>query len=167
MSMALLSINCLSIKNSKLYGLPEGMELKDMSGEEIFVCDYDAIQKGKFNFRLYVEISKFFELILMNQPGRVEDFMDSIISGASRVVIRPDEKPQLITRMLEFSPEVVMPANGSSKVKDFLSLGGEYLISDHEVNGNFVLCYLVSRIAAGEKYVQLVDFPEDMLPYLG
>ena len=165
--MELLSINCLFIKNSKLYGLPEGMELKDMGGDEIFVCDYDAIQKGRFNFRMYVEISKFFELILMNQPGRVEDFMDSIISGASRVVIRPDETPQMITRMLEFSPEIVMPANGTRKVKEFLSLGGEYLISDREVSGNFAMCYLVARIAAGEKYVQLINFPDDMLPYLG
>ncbi|MCL5783397.1 MAG: hypothetical protein M1476_05760 [Candidatus Thermoplasmatota archaeon] len=142
------------------------MELKDMGGDEIFVCDYDAIQKGRFNFRMYVEISKFFELILMNQPGRVEDFMDSIISGASRVVIRPNETAQMLTRMLEFSPEIVMPANGTLKVKEFLSLGGEYLISDHEVSGNFALCYLVARIAAGEKYVQLINFPEDMLPYL-
>lgn len=129
------------------------------------VCDYDAIYAGKFNFKAYDRIAKFFELVVVNFASRMEDVMDSLISGAYSVVIDPGEPPETIRRMLEVSENIIMPYNSESLVY-FLNNGGKYVISEREVMYSFRKCYNVGMEIKGEKYVNVVGFPENLLPYI-
>lgn len=160
-----MPIRCLLIEDGELKGLPPDTPLETLPGEEIMACDYDAIRRGRFNFKLYGQISKFFELIVVSFPARVEDLMDSLIAGAFRVVVDPQADPNVIARMLEVSDGVVMPA--SSLNRDFfMERGGHYLISDREVFIGFDLCYNVGHELSSKKYVNVAGFPEDLLRYI-
>lgn len=127
--------------------------------------DFDGILKGKFNFKAYGHISKFFELVVVNFPSRMEDLMDSLISGASKVVIHAEESPPMLERMLELSDGVVLPAKNPS-MQFFVANGGKYLISDHEVFSRFDQCYNVGKSLLSEKYINVSGFPESLLPYI-
>ena len=160
-----LSIRCLTIQGGDLLGIPPGMGLEEMEGEEIMVCDYDAIERGKFNFKLYDRVAKFFELIVVNFPSRVEDLMDSLISGAYSVVINPEEPPETMRKMLEVSENLILPYR-SENIGFFLNNGGKYIISDREVPLNFRKCYNVGQPLNGDKYVNVAGFPENLLSYI-
>ncbi len=160
-----LSIKCLTIQGSELSGIPPGIGLEEMEGEEIMICDYDAIFRGKFNFKLYDRVAKFFELIVVNFPNRIEDLMDSLISGAYSVVLSPDEAPETLKRMLEVSENIILPYR-SENLGFFLNNGGKYIISDRQVNVNFRKCYNVGPELSGDAYVNVSDFPENLLPYI-
>lgn len=160
-----MRIRCLTIKNSEIFGLPDGVPLEELEGEEIMVCDYDAIYKGKFNFKLYGQISRFFEPVVVNFPGRVEDLMDSLISGAARVVLHPDGDGRVFERMLEVSEGIVLPAKSPHR-EDFINKGGRYLISDREVFSRFDQCYNVGPELSSEKYINVTNFPENLLVYI-
>lgn len=136
-----------------------------MEGEEIMVCDYDAIFQGKFNFKLYDRIAKFFELIVVNFPSRMEDLMDSLISGAYSVVLSPDEQPETIRKMLEVSENLILPSRSLS-LSFFLDNGGRYIISDRQLPYNFRKCYIVGPEVSGERYVNVTGFPENLLAYI-
>ena len=160
-----MSIRCLRISNGEISGIPQGFSLETLDGEEIMVCDYDAISSGKLSFKLYGQIAKFFELTVVNFPGRIEDLMDSLISGAYRVVLHPEEKPEIIAKMLEVSDNIVLPAR-SSNLDYFLNKGGKFIISDREDFHRFDLCYNVGFPLSSEKYVNVSDFPENLLHYI-
>lgn len=160
-----LSIRCLTIQGGELSGIPEGINLEEMEGEEIMVCDFDAILRGKFNFKLYDRVAKFFELVVVNFPSRVEDLMDSLISGAYSVVIDPSESQEAIRKMLEVSENIIMPAI-SENLSFFLNTGGKYIISERAVPYSFRKCYIVGTEVKGENYVNVVGFPENLLSYI-
>ncbi len=160
-----MQIRCLILENGDIHGLPVGIPLEELEGEEIMVCDYDAIKHGKFNFKLYGRISKFFETVVVNFPVRVEDLMDSLISGASRVVLASDIEEHILGRMLAISDGVVLPADSPSNPY-FVKNGGKFLISDREVFTRFDLCYNVGPELGSAKYVNVRGFPETLLPYI-
>lgn len=160
-----MPVRCLTIENGKIHGVPPESTLGTLEGDVMMAVDYDAIHRGKFNFKLYGEIAKFFELVIVNFPGRMEDFMDSLISGAVQVVVHPEEKEYMIDRMLEVSDAVILPSR-SSMVGDFLNAGGRYLISSGEVFRSFDRCYNVGTAIPSEKYINVTGFPEDLLPYI-
>jgi hypothetical protein len=160
-----LSIRCLTIEGGELSGIPPGMNLEEMEGEEIMVCDYDAIFRGKFNFKLYDQVAKFFELIVVNFPGRVEDLMDSLISGAYSVVLNADENQETITRMLEVSENIILPAK-SLNLSFFLNNGGKFVISERALPYRFRKCYIVGPEVKGDNYVNVMNFPENLLQYI-
>ncbi len=155
----------MSLHNGEIQGLPTGVPLAELEGDEVMVCDFDAIGRGKYNFRLYGEISKFLEPVVMNLPSRVEDMMDSLIAGAARIVLASDIEPGTLKRMLAISDGVVLPS--SSPMKEFFyQEGGRYLISDREVFSRFDLCYNVGPQLSSEKYVNVRNFPENLLRYI-
>ncbi len=160
-----LSIRCLTIQDGEISGIPPGINLAEMEGEEIMVCDFDAIFKGKFNFRLYDQVAKFFELIVVNFPGRVEDLMDSLISGAYSVVLNPEENPETIKKMLEVSENIVLPSR-SLNLSFFLNNGGKFVISERAVPYRFRKCYIVGPEVKGDNYINVVGFPENLLHYI-
>ncbi len=160
-----MQIKCIIIENGDIHGLPTGIPLEELEGEEIMVCDLDAIRRSKFNFKLYGRISKFFEPVVVNFPVRVEDLMDSLISGASRVVLASDIEEGVLGRMLSISDGVVLPADSPEK-PFFMDNGGRYLISDHEVYTRFDLCYNVGPDLVSDKYINVKGFPETLLAYI-
>ncbi len=160
-----LSIRCLAIQHGELSGLPPGVNLEEMEGEEIMVCDYDAILRGKFNFKIYDRVAKFFEVVAVNFPNRVEDLMDSLISGAYSVVLSPEESPEPIRKMLEVSENLILPSRNPN-VGFFLSNGGKYLIAESEVPYNFQKCYNVGQELKRDRYIDVIGFPENLLVYI-
>lgn len=160
-----LSIRCLTIQGGEISGIPPGTNLEEMEGEEIMVCDYDAIFRGKFNFKLYDRVAKFFELVVVNFPSRVEDLMDSLISGAYSVVLNPDETPETIRKMLEVSENIILPSR-SLNLGFFLNNGGKFIIADRELPYNFRKCYNVGPALKGDNYVNVTGFPENLLAYI-
>lgn len=139
--------------------------MEELEGDEVMVCDLDAIRKGKFNFKLYGEISKFIEPVVVNFPTRVEDLMDSLISGASRVVLASDIEQYMLGKMLTISDGIVLPAT-SPEEGFFMESGGKFLISDSEVFTRFDLCYNVGPEMSSQKYINVNGFPETLLPYI-
>lgn len=128
-------------------------------------CDLDAIGRGKFNFKLYGEISKFLEPVVANFPASVEDMMDSLIAGAARVVLASDIEQYLLTRMLSISDGIVLPAR-SPLNSFFFQNGGKFLISEREVFTRFDLCYNVGMELTSKKYINVRGFPENLLSYI-
>lgn len=160
-----MQIQCIYIEHGQIYGLPDDLPLEKLGGDEIMVCDLDAIHRGKFNFKTYTQIAKFLEPVVVNFAGRVEDLMDSLISGASRVVLHSRESTVSLDKMLELSDDIVLPArNPYSGV--FIERGGKYLISDHEVFSRFDKCYNVGFPLTSEKYINVSNFPENLLQYI-
>lgn len=160
-----MKINCLVLQEGEINGLPPEIPLEELEGEEIMVCDMDAIGKGKFNFKLYGEISKFLEPVVVNFPTRVEDMMDTLIAGASRVVLASDVTESILGRMLAISDGVVLPSDSPQKPY-FIENGGRFLISEREVFTPFDLCYNVGPDLTSEKYINVKGFPESLLHYI-
>ncbi len=155
----------MSLRNGEIHGLPPGVPLAELEGDEVMVCDFDAIDRGKFNFRLYGEISKFLEPVVLNLPTRLEDMMDSLIAGAARVVLPSDMELYTLKRMLAISDGIVLPSRSTSR-EYFYQEGGKYLISDREVFTRFDLCYNVGPQLSSKKYINVKDFPESLLKYI-
>lgn len=161
----MLQIRCLTVENGSIAGLPPGTPIQELEGEEVMVCDLDAIFRGRFNFKVYGHIAKFLEPVVVNFAGRVEDLMDSLISGASKVVLHSGESELSIEKMLELSDDVVLPSN-SQYSRQFTERGGKYLISSGEVFFRFDMCYNVGTPLSSEKYINVSDFPEKILRYI-
>lgn len=160
-----LQIRCLYIEGGKISGLPDDTPIERLEGDEIMVCDLDAIYRGKFNFKIYGQIGKFLEPVVVNFPNRVEDLMDSLISGATKVVLHSTENTVSLDKMLQLSDDIVLPArNPNSSL--FIERGGKYLISDHEVFSRFDTCYNVGLPLTSEKYINVHNFPENLLQYI-
>lgn len=155
----------MSLRNGEIHGLPPGVPLAELEGDEVMVCDFDAIARGKFNFRLYGDISKFLEPVVMNLPSRMEDMMDSLIAGAARVVLPRDIEPNSLKRMLTISDGIVLPSTSPSR-DFFYQEGGRYLVSEGEVFSRFDLCYNVGPQLSSKKYINVKDFPESLLKYV-
>lgn len=160
-----MHINCLSLENGTIHGLPPDVPLAQIEGDEVMVCDFDAIKKGKFNFRLYGEISKFVEAVVVNLPSRVEDVMDTLISGASKVVLASDIEIDSMRRMLGISDGIVLPSRSPAK-ELYYTEGGRYLISDHEEFTRFDLCYNVGPELSSKKYINVRNFPENLMAFI-
>lgn len=160
-----MQIKCLSLRNGEIHGLSPGVPLAELEGEEVMVCDFDAINRGKMNFRLYGEISKFLEPVVLNLPSKLEDIMDSLIAGAARVIIPADIEPYSLKRMLTISDGIILPSRSPSR-EYFYQEGGKYLISEREVFTRFDLCYNVGPQLKSEKYINVENFPESLLKYI-
>lgn len=160
-----MQIQCVYIQNSQIFGLPDDTPIEKLGGDEIMVCDLDAIYHGKFNFKMYGHIGKFLEPVVVNFARRVEDLMDSLISGASRVVLDSRENTVSLEKMLQLSDDIVLPArNPNSSL--FIERGGKYLISDHEVFSRFEKCYNVGPPITYDNYINISNFPENLLQYI-
>lgn len=162
----LLKIRCLTIRNHNIEGIPTDQSLETMEGEQIMVCDYDGIYRGSYNFKIYNRVAKFFETVVFNLVRREYDYVDSLVSGASRVIVDSSISDSVLEKIMEISPDVVMPYVSSERVEFFRSIGGYSFISSRQINGPFQICYNVGTALGSEKYVDVIGFPEDLLHFL-
>ena len=161
-----LKIRCLTVKGRQLGGLSQEETLEMLEGEEVLLCDYDGILRGKYNFKLYTQVARFFEVVVFNLVRREIDFIDTMVAGASRVVVDPQMGTALLRRILDISPGTVFPYGSSDQVSEFSSAGGQTYISGSRVNVPFEICYNVGLPQESEKYVDIVGFPDDLLAYI-
>jgi len=159
-------VNCLKIRGHEIYGIPPDETLATIPWEEAMLIDYDAIINGKPDLKLYNEISKFLEIVVFNLSYRVDDVIDSMISGASRVVIDPQTTDETIEKLLNISTDIVLPASRRDIAYSFSREGGRFYISNGLIPYEFELCYNVGTALSSEKYVDVKDFPQDLLRFI-
>ncbi len=149
-----------------LEGIPEGQQLETMEGDQIFLCDYDGILHGNYNFKIYTRVAKFFDTVVFNLVQKEYDLVDSLVSGAARVVVDPDMKDSVLQRVLDISPDTVFPYRSEEKAERFRAYGGTSFLSTREINGPFSICYNAGVAISSEKYVDIDNFPEDLLQFI-
>ncbi len=127
------------------------------------ICDYDGIYRGSYNFKIYSHVAKFFEVVVFNLVRREYDYVDSLISGASRVVVDSSMNDSVLGKIMEISPDVVFPYVDHMRIETFRSMGGHSFIASRQISGPFEICYNVGPVLNSEKYIDVIDFPEDLL----
>ncbi|MEM0156947.1 MAG: hypothetical protein QXN26_02640 [Thermoplasmataceae archaeon] len=161
-----MKIRCISVRNHVLEGIPQGQQLETLEGDQIFLCDYDGILHGNYNFKIYTRVAKFFDTVVFNMVQREYDLVDSLVSGAARVVVDPDMKDSVLQKVLDISPDTVFPYSNQEKVERFRAYGGTAFLATGEINGPFSICYNAGIAMSSEKYVDLDNFPEDLLRFI-
>jgi hypothetical protein len=157
------SIECVEIRNSTIVSRNNMQSMLSAGIEELFVVDLDAIFRNKFNFRVYQDISKFFEITVMSLPLRIEDIMDSFVSGASEIVIPGRIDPKLLQDYVRTSDNLVMYYQNPLVAKAFYALGGRSFFTDRELDFSGIKVYSYSKILDKKGYIRLMDFPREEL----
>jgi hypothetical protein len=157
------SIECVEIKNSTVVSRNNMQSMLSAGIEDLFVIDFDAIFRNKFNFKIYQDISKYFEITVMSLPLRIEDIMDSFISGASEIVIPGRIDPNALEDYMRTSENLVMYYQNPVVAKAFYVLGGRSFFSDRELDFPDIRVYSYSRILVKKGYIRLMNFPREDL----
>lgn len=155
-------MKCIVLREKRIIGYEDSRDLLKLDTEQLFVVDIDSLVKGHINLKLYADISKFFEITVMNYPERGEDLMDSFISGASRVVISDEISFEKIRSFLEISEDLVMNYGNHEKCRFFSKNGGNMYLSSREVDLNYKAVFYYGNGNVPENYVRILDFPEDV-----
>ena len=158
-----MNMQCVTIRNSQIASNLSLQKLLLSGIEELFVIDHDAIFKNRMNFHTYQELSKYFEIVVMSLPLRVEDLMDSFIAGAGKVVIAGRSGAYLVENHLKMSESEVLCYQDPSIARSFYGAGGREFLSDRALDFPGSLIYSYSKVLSGDRIVQLVDFPRDDL----
>lgn len=137
-----------------------------MEGDQIFLCDYDGILHGNYNFKTYTRVAKFFETVVFNMVQKEYDLVDSLVSGASRVVVDPNMQDRVLQKVLDISPETVFPYSNLERVERFRAYGGTAFLSAGQINGPFSICYNAGVAISSDKYVDIENFPESLLRFI-
>jgi hypothetical protein len=137
-------------------------KLLETGSEQLFLIDMDGIRRGRMNYQTYTEYAKYFELIVMNYPTRLNEFIDTLISGATSVVIPSDLKDSIISDFLDYSGETVLVNTDPEKSASFSEMGGNLFLSEWEVRfPHRTVYYYGNQDLAG--YVRIADFPYELL----
>ncbi|MGC8505892.1 MAG: hypothetical protein ACP5NK_04195 [Thermoplasmata archaeon] len=138
-------------------------ELLLSGAEEIMAVDLDAFTKNRLNLKVYEHLAKYFDVIVLNFPTRISDMIDTIISGASAVVI-PDYLPlKRLPEFMEYSSDLIMNYKMSETVIQFSKLGGTRYLSRREVPFAVTAVYYIGAFPPSGPYIKLKDFPEDAM----
>ncbi|MEM0158117.1 MAG: hypothetical protein QW812_01220 [Thermoplasmataceae archaeon] len=159
-----MEINCVVIEGKRISGYANPKDLLTIGGDQILVVDKDAIYHNRLNFKLYGEVSKFFEVVVMNFSRNLNDLIDSLVSGCQRVVISPHSGTSDLQRFLEITDQIIMPASGD--LEAFRGLGGKYGISDGLMPGSFELVYNTGLPLKGDVYCNIKGFPDEINRFL-
>ncbi len=159
-------MNCLKIRGHEIYGIPSQDSLATIPWDDAMLIDYDAIINGKPDLKLYNEIAKFIEIVVFNLSYRVDDVIDSMISGASKVVIDPQTSGETMEKLLNISTDIVLPASMRDVAYTFAREGGRFFISNEIIPYEFELCYNVGTALSSDKYVDVKDFPQDLMRFI-
>lgn len=154
------TIKCIVLDNREITGYSSAKELLDLSGEELFVIDLDGLNHSSYNFKLYYEISKFFEITVMSFPDRTPDLVDTIISGASRVVVSSTITERRILDFLAITEDVVMNYGSMRGCRFFSEKGGRFYMSNRLVDLPFEKVYIYGSRTDRKGYVYIEGFPE-------
>ncbi|AKA49512.1 hypothetical protein IX51_10870 [uncultured archaeon] len=157
------TVKCVVLDNKEITGFVNAKTLLEFEDEEeLFVIDLDGLNKGAYNLKLYNELSKFFEITVMSFPERTADLVDSIVSGASRVVISSNLPDRVIRDFLTVTEDLVMNYANMSGCRIFSENGGKYYLSNRMVDLPFEKVYLYRGALEKKGYVVLEGFPDFM-----
>lgn len=154
------SIRCVVLDNKEITGYSSAKELLDLPGEELFVIDLDGLNSSSYNFKLYYDISKFFEITVMSFPDRTPDLVDTIISGASKVVISSTLPERRILDFLAITEDVVMNYGSMKGCRFFSEKGGRFYMSNRTVDLPFEKVYIYGSRLSRKDYIYIEGFPE-------
>lgn len=154
-------MKCIVLEERNISGYADAKDLLGkVEAEELFVIDLDGLNRGAYNLKLYSQISKFFEITVMNFPSRTADVVDSIVSGASRVVVSSKLPEKTIRDFLAVTEDLVMNYANIGGCRLFSDNGGKYFLSSRVVDLAFEKVYLYGGKADMKDYVWLDGFPE-------
>ncbi len=155
------SVKCIILDNKSITGFAEAKDILEIGDiEELFVIDLDGLNRGAYNLKLYNQLSKFFEITVMNFPERTADLVDSIVSGASRTVISSKLPQRSILDFLSVTEDLVMNYANMGGCRIFSENGGKYFLSNRVVDLPFDKVYLYGGKVDIEGYVWLDGFPD-------
>lgn len=153
---------CVTIQDKKVSNYDNIYQILKLKVDSIFVIDYDALERRYLNIKLYEELSKFFELTIMNYPETESDLMDTIINGASVVVINDNLSYRRIAKFLEFTQNLAMKYKYIDTCIYFSEKGGNMYLTDKEIMLPYVLAYNYNNFSI-KNSVQLQNFPADLM----
>ncbi|WP_337860504.1 hypothetical protein [Ferroplasma sp.] len=153
---------CVTLKDKKVSNYENIYQILKLKVDSIFVIDYDAIERRYLNIKLYNELSKFFELTVMNYPETESDLMDTIINGASVVVINDNLTYKRITTFLEFTQNLAMKYKYIDTCIYFSEKGGNMYLTDKEIMLPYSLAYNYNNFQI-KNSIKLENFPPDLI----
>ncbi|KJE49124.1 hypothetical protein TZ01_03250 [Acidiplasma sp. MBA-1] len=124
---------CIGISNKKIVGYPNIMNLLKSGVESLFLIDFDAIHKRVLNLEIYEKLSKFFDLTVMNYPQTEEDLMDTIISGATYVIINNNLTYKRIQSYLSYTQNIGINYDYNDTCVFFSQNGGNIYLTNKQV----------------------------------
>jgi len=160
-----MEIPCILISDGEVRNYSSIQELLISGTEEILAVDLDAFTKNRLNLKVYEHLAKYFDVVVLNFPTRISDMIDTIISGASAVVI-PDYLPiKKLPEFMEYSSDLIMNYKMSETVIQFSKLGGTRYLSKKEVPLPVSAVYYIGTFAPAGPYIKLKDFPEEAMEH--
>ncbi|WP_393970681.1 hypothetical protein OXIME_000908 [Oxyplasma meridianum] len=154
-----MEINTVSISSRRIEGYSNVKELLKDDSDELFIVDFDAIKEGKYNFKLYTEFAKFFQITVMNFPRRQGDLIDSMISGCENVVLGGHIQDRDISSFIEITENLVM--FDIDKFAIFSSLGGSMFLTRRNIMYPYKKIYTYGIGLGLPREIILRNFPED------
>ncbi len=136
--------------------------LLDSGSEELFVVDLDSLRSRKHNYAVYTSLAKYFDLTVLNFPLMLFEFIDTIIAGASRVVVPEYTGVKELVDFLSYSEGTVINNKDPEVTKQFSSLGGDMFLSETLVSVPYKTVYYYGN-GNYQDYVKLDDFPFDAI----
>ena len=156
-----VNIPCITIRKREIVGRKTAYDLMKEGIDELLVCDLDSIIDGRTNFKIYTELAKFFEFTAFNLIYSVGDLVDTIISGASRVVVSPDISIERMVSFLEISQNIVDP--NSERFTMFQKAGGKFvMVSGRDPYQDFTAVYNIGPYINGERFINVDNFPQEL-----
>lgn len=153
---------CVTIKDRKVANYENIYQILQLKVDSIFVIDYDALKNRYLNLKLYEELAKFFELTVMNYPETESDLMDTIINGASVVIVNNNLTLKRIASYLEFTQNIAMKYRYIDTCIYFAEKGGNMYLTDKEIMLPYTLAYNARGFPI-KNSVQLQNFPPDLM----
>lgn len=154
------TLKCVILENHEITGYADAKDLLELGGEELFVIDLDGLNRGSYNFKLYNDISKFFETTIMSFPVRAADLVDCIVAGASRVVVSSNLDDTRIRDFIGITDELVMNYANMKGCRVFSDSGGMFYLSNRTVDLPFERVFLYGGKIDAKGYTNLEGFPE-------
>lgn len=155
------SVKCIILDGKSILGYADAKSILEVGDfEELFVVDLDGLNRGAYNLKLYGQLSKFFEITVMSFPDRTADLVDSIVSGASRVVVSSTLPVNTIVDFLAVTEDLVMNYAHMGVCRTFSEHGGKYFLSNRVVDLPFERVYIYGGKVDLKGYTWIDGFPD-------
>lgn len=154
------TLKCIVLEHRQITGYRNAKDMIELDTDELFIIDLDGLTRGAYNLRLYTDISKFFEITVMSFPQRTADLVDSIISGASKVVVSSTLSERTIKDFLGITEDLVMNYGKMDTCRTFSMNDGVYYLSNRMVDLPYRKVYFYGQEIDKEGYVTIHGFPD-------
>ncbi|MEM0139807.1 MAG: hypothetical protein QXZ44_04260 [Ferroplasma sp.] len=152
---------CVIIEDKKIVNYHNIYELLKLKVDSIFVIDYDAMRRRYLNFKLYDELSKYFETVIMNYPETESDLVDTFINGATNVIINNNLTYKTISKYLAFTQNIAMKYRYNDTCIYFSEKGGNMFLTGQQIMLPYIYSYNFGSFDM-KNSAKLVDFPLDL-----